>query len=275
MELVFIIGITLLLVPLAVFTTGVLRIVLGLSFLLFFPGYTLLAALFPRKESLDAIQRIALSFGLSVAIVPMIGLILNYTPWGIRLYAVMVSVVTFIIITSAIALYRRRTIPKEQRFEPHLHIKLPQWNSLGRLDRVLSIVLVLSIVGAIGSLVYIVAIPRVGERDTEFYYVLRSGGTEESYPLELVVGEEVMVTLGIVNQEHKETLYHVEVRIGGGIIQEINDISLPQGQKWGGTVTLVPRQVGEQKAEFLLYNGEGNEPYRVLGFWLDVKEVPA
>jgi len=40
-----------------------LRIILGLPFLLFFPGYTLVLALFPRKEGLGGIERLALSLG--------------------------------------------------------------------------------------------------------------------------------------------------------------------------------------------------------------------
>jgi uncharacterized membrane protein len=52
---------------------------------LFFPGYVFITALFPEKKELDNLERLALSLGLSIAIVPLIGLLLNYTPWGIRL----------------------------------------------------------------------------------------------------------------------------------------------------------------------------------------------
>ncbi|MCD6456429.1 MAG: DUF1616 domain-containing protein [Methanophagales archaeon] len=62
-----------------------IRIILGLPLVLFLPGYSLIAALFPRKDDLDAIEQIALSFGLSIAITPLLGLALNYTPFGIRL----------------------------------------------------------------------------------------------------------------------------------------------------------------------------------------------
>jgi len=55
------------------------RIILGLHLVLFLPGYALIAALFPRKGDLDGIERIALSFGLSIAVVPLLGLALNYT----------------------------------------------------------------------------------------------------------------------------------------------------------------------------------------------------
>lgn len=59
-----------------------LRVPIGLLMVLFVPGYVLIAALFPKREDLDGIERIALSFGLSIAVVPLIGLGLNYTPWG-------------------------------------------------------------------------------------------------------------------------------------------------------------------------------------------------
>lgn len=64
------------------FPSNVLRIILGLPFLLFFPGYTLVAALFTRKEGMGSIERVVLSFGLSIAVVPLVGLILNYTALG-------------------------------------------------------------------------------------------------------------------------------------------------------------------------------------------------
>jgi uncharacterized membrane protein len=57
------------------------RIPLGLAMVLFLPGYTLIAALFPEKEDLDGIERVALSFGLSIAVVPLMGLGLT-TPLG-------------------------------------------------------------------------------------------------------------------------------------------------------------------------------------------------
>jgi len=69
-----------------------IRHLLGTLFLVYLPGYSLVKALFPAKsplrtqsENLDIVERAALSLGLSIALVPIIGLLLNYTPWGIRL----------------------------------------------------------------------------------------------------------------------------------------------------------------------------------------------
>ena len=61
----------------------VLRIVLGLPLVLFFPGYTLLLALFPRKDRLGGVERLVLSIGLSIVITAFLGLIINFTAWGI------------------------------------------------------------------------------------------------------------------------------------------------------------------------------------------------
>ena len=73
------------------------RVVFGLPFVLFLPGYALISALFPGKEDLDGVERIALSFGLSIAVVPLIGLVLNYTPFGIRLVPIASAISIFII----------------------------------------------------------------------------------------------------------------------------------------------------------------------------------
>ncbi|MGB2842094.1 MAG: DUF1616 domain-containing protein [Halobacteriota archaeon] len=86
-----------------------IRIILGLPLVLFLPGYSLITALFPRKDDLDAIERIALSFGLSIAITPLLGLALNYTPFGIRLSPILIVLSVFSI-SLAICAYVRRSM---------------------------------------------------------------------------------------------------------------------------------------------------------------------
>ena len=71
------------------------RYVLGGIFILFLPGAMLIAALYPKEGELDGLERLALSIGLSLAIVPLVGLILNYTPWGITLTPIMLSLAFF------------------------------------------------------------------------------------------------------------------------------------------------------------------------------------
>jgi len=81
------------------------RYVLGSIFVLWLPGYSLIKALFPAKE-LDNIERAALSIGMSLALVPITGLLLNYTPWGIRLTPVTISLLALTIIFATAAVMR-------------------------------------------------------------------------------------------------------------------------------------------------------------------------
>lgn len=91
------------------------RYVLGIIFVLWLPGYAFIKALFPQtlpfaralahslgttEKNLDTIERVALSLGMSIALVPIVGLLLNYTPWGIRLTPIVLSLTT---LTSAFA----------------------------------------------------------------------------------------------------------------------------------------------------------------------------
>jgi len=81
------------------------RYVLGSIFVLWLPGYTLIKALFPTKE-LDKIERITLSIGMSLALVPLTGLLLNYTPWGIRTTPITLSLLALTITFATAAIIR-------------------------------------------------------------------------------------------------------------------------------------------------------------------------
>ena len=138
-----------------------LRTIIGVPFLLFFPGYVLVSALFPRQEDIGAIERIALSFGLSIAVVPLIGLLLNYTEWGIRLEPVLYSVSAFVLAMSIIAMIRRARIPSELRFAIHFRSKLKNIQK-GPVDKLLTVLVVVTMLGALATLVYVVSNPKVG-----------------------------------------------------------------------------------------------------------------
>ena len=118
MELLIIIIGSVLAVPLVIFSSEPVRIIIGLLFVLFLPGYTLLAVLFPRKTNLDGITRLALSLGMSLALVALILLILNYTPWGYQLYSILISLILFTDIMAVVAWVRRRKYAPEERFSP-------------------------------------------------------------------------------------------------------------------------------------------------------------
>lgn len=84
-----------------------LRYVFGLLFVLYLPGAALIELLYPKPSSLSQLERLALSIGLSLASVPLVGLILNYTPWGIRLDPIIVSLSTLTLALSLGAAARK------------------------------------------------------------------------------------------------------------------------------------------------------------------------
>jgi uncharacterized membrane protein len=76
---------------LALVSGGALRAACGLALALLLPGYALAAAAFPGKDDLEPLERLAVSFGLSVATAVLVGLGLSYTPWGAKLLPILLS----------------------------------------------------------------------------------------------------------------------------------------------------------------------------------------
>ncbi|WP_297467982.1 DUF1616 domain-containing protein [Thermococcus sp.] len=191
---------------------SIIRKVLGLAFVLFFPGYVFVTALFPERKELDNVERLALSFGLSIATVPLIGLVLNYTPWGIRLKPILVSLTIFNLIFALVAIYRRKTAIKP--WIPWITLedvkRELEWESSSRLDKALTVVLIVAIITSVGVLAYVVSHPKPGEAFTEFY-ILGPNGKAGDYPTDLKVGQNATVIIGIVNHEHRNVTYYVQI----------------------------------------------------------------
>jgi len=89
------------------------RSFLGVIFVLFLPGFTFMKALFPTgalvktpSENMDTIVRAALSLRMRLALVPIVGLLLNYTPWGIRLTPITLSLLALTMTFATAAVIR-------------------------------------------------------------------------------------------------------------------------------------------------------------------------
>jgi uncharacterized membrane protein len=192
-----------------------LTVVVALPSVLFIPGYCLIAALFPKNDDISLIERIALSFGLSIAVVPLIGLGLNFTPWGIRLGPVLVSLAIFTLVMVLVADYRRARLPPEKRFSvPFSEIAgeiregfFPAGSS--RIDRILSGILIISIIIAIATSLYVIAVPKESEHFTEFY-LLGENGRAADYPDQVVTGVSYPMFIGVGNHEYRNMSYTIE-----------------------------------------------------------------
>jgi hypothetical protein len=84
-----------------------IRIGLGFLTALYLPGMALIEALYPKKEDLEETERFALSIGLSLALTPLTGFVLNYTPWGIRLEPIIIAINLLTIVLGLTAVYRK------------------------------------------------------------------------------------------------------------------------------------------------------------------------
>lgn len=264
---------------------SMLRNILGLPLVLFLPGYALIAALFPAQSDLDGIERTALSFGLSIAVVPLIGLGLNYTPWGIRLLPILISLSVFTFIMCGLAYLRREKLPETEAFEvpfrkTALSIKAEILEKPeSKLDKTLTIFLILSILLSVATLVYVVITPKEGEHFTEFY-ILGSEGKADKYPTNYTLGENGTVTVGIVNHEYKPVNYTMELRLENKSLplsEKLQQINLAHNATWEEPVTFTPSLEGENmKLEFLLFNEtDSDTPYRDLHLWINVKSAEA
>ncbi len=188
-----------------------IRIILGLPYIIFIPGYVLFFALFPTKkkdQGIDTIERVALSFGLSIALVPLIGYLLNFTPWGIRLESILISLFFFNIFVCFIAFYRWYKAPIEKRII--FSFEISPLKTKSKLEKILILFFGLSIIIAFSTLIYVISNPRTGETFTEFY-VLGPQGKIAEYPQNLLIGENGSVIIGLVNHEYKTMNYTIEI----------------------------------------------------------------
>jgi uncharacterized membrane protein len=164
-------------------------------------------------------------------------------------------------------------------------------------NRFLTVFMVLVLLGALGTLGYIIAKHNIGEKFTEFY-ILGPTGKAQDYPTEYVMdgglahvvnsstGEQTnndsgKITVDIVNHEQKTEFYTVKVilnnavsdfKIAGSITDQIGPVKLEQGEKWENQISIIPHQVGDnQKVEIMLFKGSVTTPDNTLRLWINVK----
>lgn len=272
------------------------RMALGLVAVLFAPGYALVAALFPMKGvGTGGFERLVLSVGLSVCLVPLVGLGLNYTPWGIRPSTLTGAIGTTTMVLTLVAAIRRRRTPPSERFRPRIlgllldviaRIKTPADRST------LNVLLVIGLVVATSGIGFAALDADRGEQFTEFYLLTEDPETGETiageYPDEIVRGEAAPIHVGITNKEGETMNYTVVVLLQRfneeGAVQEVQKVdvytvTVPDGETLEESRELRPETTGEDlRVTYLLYTGsppENTTPgtdtaYRQVHIWIDV-----
>jgi uncharacterized membrane protein len=272
---------------------NVIRQILGLVFVLFLPGYAATAALFPENDHIDGIERVALSFGLSIAIVPLIGLALNFTPWGIRLDPILASISVFIVGASMAAWYRRNRLPADEKFAIVVDFQM-DFKGMPMVDKLLTIGIVVMLVASVVVLAWAVTTPRVGERFTQLA-LLGPGGMATDYPRDMTVGQNKTVLLSVESFEHRPMNYTIVIvltnttnynfTVGSNSIdwpltQALTpyvgisqNFSIDHREYYNRTFDFSVSASGEWKLQFLLFT-EGQpisqDSYREVHLWLNV-----
>jgi len=277
-----------------------IRIVLAFPILFFIPGYCLIAAIFPKEGDIGLIERIMLSIGFSIAIVPLIGFGLNFTPWGIRLDPIVISLILLTWVMVLLAHYQRAILPREERFRVSLsaiadRIRqefLPEGER--GVDRLLSVVLILFMLAVIITTVYVILAPKEGgERFSEFY-ILGEKQTAADYPDVITPVENFPMYIGVGNHEYRSVTYTIEtwtlrtefdnVTNSSTIVEmDPNDrfsLTLVNNETRVIPFNLVVNKAGYNQVEFLLFNESvpgpevtGNDriraSYRDLHLWVN------
>ena len=270
--LISIVLLTFLLLPVVLYTEGPVRIILGFLFVLFFPGYTMVSALFPKQQVLSSLERLVLSFGASIAIVPLLGLLLNYTPWGIKVLPIFITVSIFIFLTSFIAWFRHNRLADDERLFISIKFNLSEWSGMNTFNKGLSIVIIIAIIIAIGALTFTIISPKESEPYTEFY-LLGPNGKAENYPRQILFNEPADVIIVVVNREQQSSSYRIEVTIHDTLYDTIDTGTLSDGQKYEEKISMTPQETGEnQRIEFRLYMNDSDTAYfeEPLYIYIDV-----
>lgn len=87
----------------SIFLMIVLKYLFGTFYLFFIPGYSFTNLI---SRDMPIIEKIGLSFALSIAIVSLTGLFLTYTPFRLTLLTITLSLFVEIVIFSSSALYK-------------------------------------------------------------------------------------------------------------------------------------------------------------------------
>jgi uncharacterized membrane protein len=259
---------------------AIVRLVLGLIYVLFIPGYTLQLFLIPSTIELDPIERTAISFALSIAIVPLFTLVLDWLPWGISLWPFVISLSIFILVCMIGATIRQLQLPEDRQFTPiSWNILRTSWERQDRLQKFVYILTSFTILITVLITLAILVLPKPAQSFTEFY-LLGSDRLAESYPNQVAPSEIISVTIGVNNLERKPMDYRLEVWQAdptGERQRQLVGTAIPFSLQSGETNEWIQEWRAawfgqNQRFEFLLYKADQIEPYRRLLLWMDIIE---
>ena len=304
-------GIALALLEGTTITAPVVWTVVGLPLLFLAPGYVTVAALFPREtpargdtaggirqtRGIRGVERVALSFGLSVALLPLFGLVLLGVLGGVTRAVVVWTVVGFVFLGAVLASVRRRRVPPADRYRIRVVDLFGAVRSAvvggTTVHTAVNLVLVVSVILARASVGYALAAPQDGEAHSTLYVATETNDGDlvaADYPETVTAGEPEPLVAGIDNDEGDAVEYELlvvadRVDTGGGETtvverEELERTRLAVGD--GESVTydheIAPTMTGEDlRVSYLLFEDEApddpatDDADEHVYFWTDVE----
>jgi uncharacterized membrane protein len=221
----------------------------------------------PRRRDLGTAERAALAFGLSLALVVMLGLGLDKLPWGVRFEPIALALTTWTVALAAVAHLRRRRLPPSERalLEPD---EARGW-ARSRPVRAAVALLLVTIVLASATLAVVLLTP---PPPTTELYLLGTEGLAQDLPRAIHPGASVTVTVGVANYERRAASYRIVATWGGSTVGDVGPIAVGPDQAWERPLT-IPWTLSardEVPITIVLYKEDGTQPYRSVRLFLDV-----
>lgn len=277
------------------------RIPVGVITVLVLPGYAITAALFPRKlqqpdESslrvqsqqggITFIERAALSVGVSLAVVALAGIGLDWLFGQITAPILLDGVLGIIVVSVGTGVFCRRQVPDGQQYAPS--VSLSRARRLTRLDG-LSVLLAVSVLFAGGAVAFAAMGTENSEALTELYFV--ADADDEEYPTTFAPGTAQEVSLEVGNLEGKTMTYsvvgelqQVERQNQTVLVTDRMEIYREQLTVGDGETVRIDTSVepntaaGTYRLIYLLYRGDApsnpqiTTAYREVHLWVEVTE---
>lgn len=244
-------------------SANLVRVAIAIGAVLFVPGYMSLAALYPHPEEVMPHERAVLAFGFSLAVVSLVGLALNFSPWGIRPIPFMSALGLWDATACGVTILRRRA-----RARIGGAVSAPATVRPRATRLVLPAVSLGAAVLGAAAVVALLGTPRQ-EQFTEFYLRSPAG----SFPLpSSVLADAISVRLTVANREGSVQRYRIEPALGERRLPPIEVGDLRDGAVWERVLSFEENgATGRTTLRFDLYRGSEVEPYRFLVLQLGIR----
>jgi uncharacterized membrane protein len=249
--------------------SSIIRIFFGIIFIGIFPGDAFLLVMFPRRKSLDPLERFIFTIIISVIIIALVGFLLNYTLWGITLESLLFATDIIIVICYAIFFFQRREIRKMEIKTEHETLGTRSIESKPKPSRKAVLSIAASLIGLI-ALILLIGLSGPSEKYTEFLILDDKNqlGIERN---NFTLGETLPINLVVINHEGRTEIYYLFLIDNNNSITRIASVPLDDQKQWIQLFQIDLLETGENQVfKFVLYREGDVEPYRSLQIVISV-----